>query len=418
MLSFIRWFVFLFILFAVLAAGAGGLYTWSQTRSTEKYTTAKVTRGDVEVVVNSTGTVKPVRSVSIGAFVSGPIAEIFVDYNSVVKKGDLLARIDPRLTQAAVDRDKATLATQRAEVARVTALLQQALNNEERAKKLSAVNKDYISENEMDQLVFTRKSLQAQLQVAEAAVRQAEASLSNSEANLEFTKIISPVDGIVIERKVDPGQTMAAAFQTPEMFIVAPDLEKKMHVYATVDEADIGLIRKAKDQGQIVRFTVDAYPEELFEGTVYQIRKSSTTTQNVVTYPVLIETTNPDLKLFPGMTANISFQIDIRKNVLRIPTLALRFVPLPSQVREEDRSRVESKANGEDNKRLSAAEKAAAAKARRERLVWVKTDAGLKAVPVKLGLMDANYAELLEGEMSEGDLLVTGLENPAIRTSR
>lgn len=408
-----RWLIFLVILGGIFTAIGSAVYSWNQQRSIPRYVTAKVSRGNVEVVVNSTGTIKPVQSVTVGAFVSGPIAEILVDFNSVVKKGDLLARIDPRLPEAAVDRDRAALATQKAEYNRVNALLQQAKNNEERARKLRAVNKDYLSDVELDQYYYAAQALTAQLELAQATIEQAKATLKNSDANLKYTEIRSPVDGIVIERKVDPGQTVAATFQTPELFIVAPDLEKHMYVYATVDEADIGLIRKAQEQNQTVKFTVDAYPEELFSGKVFQVRKSATTTQNVVTYPVVLETTNPGMKLMPGMTANISFQIEVRENVLRIPSLALRFVPLPSQVRPADKHYLEATApeNVENTKRLSASDKAAAAKARKERLVWTQELDGLRAIPVKLGLMDTAHAEVLEGDVKEGQSLVTGLEN-------
>lgn len=409
-----RWLFFLLLFVGIVAGVGGGLYVWGQNRAVVKYLTTKVSRGNVEVVVNSTGTIKPVRSVTVGSFASGPIAEILVDFNSEVKKGDLLAKIDPRLMQASVDRDRATLATSRAELARVEALLQQAKNNEERARKLRAVNKDYLSDVELDQYQYARLALVAQKALAEAQIKQAEASLKNSEANLAYTDIRSPVDGIVIDRKVDPGQTVAATFQTPELFIVAPDLEKHMHVFATVDEADIGQIDKAKERGQAVKFTVDAYPGELFEGKIHQVRKSGTTTQNVVTYPVVIETSNPEMKLKPNMTANISFQIELRENVLRIPSLALRFVPLPSQVRPEDKHYVDATAlDTENTKRLSASDKAAAAKARKERLVWMQSPTGLRAVPVKLGLMDTNFAEVLSGDVKEGDLLVTGVETAA-----
>jgi HlyD family secretion protein len=381
-------------------------------RSAPLYRTAPVSRGRVETAVNSTGTVKPVHSVSIGAFVSGPIAEIYVDFNSAVKKGDLLARIDPRLLQAAVDRDEATLNTQKAERARIDALLQQAKNNEERARKLLKINKDYLSDTEMDQYYYTRLSTEAQLKLADASIAQARANLKNSETNLGYTEVRSPVDGIVIERKVDPGQTMAASFQTPELFIVAPDMDKYMHVFASVDEADIGLIRGAQERNQGVKFTVDAYPQELFEGRIFQVRKNSTTTQNVVTYPVVIEAPNPELKLMPGMTANISFQIEAKDDVVRVPTAALRFFPQPWQVHPADRhyldGRVERDAEGPG--RVSASEKAAAARNRQRRLVWVQEGPLLRAVPVVLGLMDNQYAELVEGPLEEGRALVTGIE--------
>ena len=160
-------------------------------------------------------------------------------------------------------------------------------------------------------------------------------------ANLEYTEIRSPEDGIVIERKVDPGQTVAAQLQTPELFTIAPEMDKHVYVYASVDEADIGQIRRAKEQGRVVKFTVNAYPGDLFDGNIFEIRMNSTTTQNVVTYPVIIEAKNPNMKLMPGMTANISFQIETKENVLRLPAAALRFMPQPSQVRPEDRQLVE-----------------------------------------------------------------------------
>lgn len=380
-----------------------------------KYRTATVSEGRIESVVNSTGTIKPVRSVMIGAFVSGPIQEIYVDFNSVVKENDLLARIDPRLLQAVVDRDEANLAAQKAELDRINALLLQAIRNEERAKKLQEVREDYVSGVEMDQYRFARESLEAQLALAQAAILQAEASLKNSQANLGYTEIRSPVDGIVIERKVDVGQTVAASFQTPEMFVVAPDMEKEMHVFASVDEADIGEIMRAQAQDQPVKFTVDAYPEDIFEGKVYQIRKSSTTTQNVVTYPVVISAPNPDLKLLPGMTANISFQIEVKEKVKRLPMAAIRYFPPVNLVRTEDRHYIDGQTpmeeeNDENNRQISASEKVQFARNRMKRVVWVEEKGGLlRAVPVVLGLTDNQHAEIIEGELEVGQKVVIGV---------
>jgi HlyD family secretion protein len=384
--------------------------------STPQYLTGKVSRGKVEQVVNSTGTVKPVRSVLVGAFVSGPIQEIYVDFNSSVKQDQLLATIDPRLWSAAVDRDRAALRTQQADLARVEALLQQAKNNEERARKLRELNKDYISDQEMDQYRYTRLSNEAQRNLAEASIHQAQANLKTSEANLGYCEIRSPVAGIVIERKVDPGQTVAASFQTPELFVVAPDMDKHMYVFASVDEADIGLIRTAQEGYRPVHFTVDAYPQDLFDGKIYQVRKSSTTTQNVVTYPVVIEAKNPELKLMPGMTANISFLIEARENVLRLPASALRFVPKSAQARPEDRHYLDgiSSDQPDGTTRLSASQKAGQARARSKRIVWVQEGPLLRAVPVTLGLADNVVAEILEGNLEEGQAVVTGIEDPAL----
>jgi HlyD family secretion protein len=409
-----KWLIILGLLGAAGTAVAVPVASWWQKRNAPKYTTAAVSKGRVETVVNSTGTVKPARQVTIGAFVSGPISEIFVDFNGVIKKDQLLARIDPRLPQAAVDRDRATLATQRAELKRVEAQLQQAKNNEERALKLMAVNKDYLSGTEFDQFHFSRLTLEAQAELAKASIQQAEANLKNSEANLGYTEIRAPVDGIVIERKVEPGQTVAASFQTPELFIVAPDMDKMMHVFASVDEADIGQIRTAQSRGRAVKFTVDAYPGDLFEGKIWQVRNSSATTQNVVTYPVVIEAPNPELKLMPGMTANISFQIDHKDDVLRVPAAALRYVPPPERVREQDKHHVEAKPTNphESAPAKTATEKVDLARKRQERIVWAQDGERLRAIPVTLGLIENQFAEVVKGELADGQALVTGTETP------
>lgn len=413
-----RLFKWLLLLGVLGAVGAGIAFAsprafWQRWRGAPRYRTVEVSRGRVETVVNSTGTIKPIRSVAVGAFVSGPILEVYIDHNSSVHKGQLLARIDPRLLEANVLRDRATLDTQRAELKRIEALLEQAFNNKERALKLMKANKDYLSEVEMDQYKFTHLAFEAQYDLAKAQIAQAEASLKNTETNLEYTKIIAPVDGIVMDRKVDPGQTVAASFQTPELFIIAPEMDKRLHVFASVDEADIGLIQTAKEHDQPVRFTVAAYPGELFEGRIYQVRLNHTTTQNVVTYPVIIEAPNLKMKLTPGMTATISFPIEAKENVLRVPAAALRFFPQPAQIHPDDRHYLESDPNREQDSgaRLSATDKAAAARNRHRRLVWVREGEWLRAVPVVLGLMDNHHAELLEGALTEGQALVTATES-------
>ena len=401
----------LIVLVGVLVGAAVRLRSWWQQHSVPKYLTAAVSRGRVETVVNSTGTVKPVLSVSVGAFTSGPIAQVFVDFNSVVKKDQVLAIIDPKLFKAAVERDQAALDSQKADLGRVQALLQQAKNNEQRARKLRAINADYLSDTDLDQYYFTRLTYEAQIKLGEATIKQAEANLKNSEANLGYTRILAPVDGIVIERKVDPGQTVVASYQTPELFTIAPEMEKHMYVFASVDEADIGQLRTAQERGRAVKFTVDAYPGDLFEGKIAQIRKNSTTTQNVVTYPVVIEAPNPKLKLLPGMTANITFPIEAKENVLRVPAAALRFVPPADQVRPEDRHYIEALPTGtmDNGTKRSADEKADLARKRQHRIVWIQGQQ-LQAVPLTLGLIDNQFAEIVSGDVSEGQAVVTGTE--------
>jgi HlyD family secretion protein len=414
---FLRWF-------AIVAVVGGAAYGFTLVPSglwgrgsDSIYRELPVTRGEVISVVNSTGTVQPVLSVQIGSFVSGPIAKTHVDFNSRVKEGDVLADIDPRLFKARIAQDEAALAHRTADRARVAALLEQAQNNERRAFELRKTKSSYISEAEIDQVTAERKSLEAQLDLAEASIQEAEAALSTSRTNLEYTVIKSPVDGVIIDRKIDPGQTVAAQFQTPVLFVVAPEMEKRMYVYAQVDEADIGLIRAAKERNEPVKFTVDAYPDDLFSGEIYQIRLNPQTVQNVVTYTVVVQAPNAELKLIPGITANLSFQIEKHENVLRIPNAALRFYPRTEQVHEEFRPLLEgtgfdqeTQAEAEANaSRRSAAEKVEASRTRNRRHVWVLDGELLKAIEVNTGISDNENTELVSGELKEGDKLVTGI---------
>jgi HlyD family secretion protein len=280
-------------------------------------------------------------------------------------------------------------------------------------------NMDFIAQAEIDKFTYSCDSLAAQLELAEAAVKQADAQLAFSQAQLQYTNIVAPEDGTIINRKIDPGQTVAAQFQTPEMFILAPDMRKVMYVHASVDEADIGLIQDAQKKGLPVRFTVDAHPSDLFVGQILEIRLSSTTTQNVVTYPVVISVPNPELKLLPGMTASISFEVDRRSNVLKIPNAALRFFPQPQHVRAEDKPLLEGQHDQSQNNEqsdenlLSADERAEVRRKRNRRHVWVADKLLLRAVEVQVGLADSRYAELVEGPLKLNDALVTGIQ-PAI----
>ena len=426
----------LVLVLVVLVAAGGVAYPYARSywkaRNAPKFRTAQVVRGEIVSVVNATGNVQPKLRVQIGSFVSGPIVKLNVDYNDEVRKVDpdaempeeekekyLLAEIDPRIYKANVTRDRAARARAEADLERVKALLQQAENDYQRALDLQKENEDYISGKEIDQYKYNKLALEAEVDVAKAALDQAQANLENSEANLGYTKIYSPVDGIVIDRKIDEGQTLAAQFQTPELFVVAPDMDKQMYVYASVDEADIGLIRQAKENEHPVFFTVDAYPEDLFEGRIYQIRKNPTTTQNVVTYPVVVTTPNPEMKLLPGMTANLSFQIEKRKDVVKVPNAALRFYPKKEQVREEDQEILEGTDEEEEGRKdpnedsgdlRSAIQRILARKERNRRHVWVQEGERLKAIEITPGLNDYKFTELVSGDLKEGQELVTGLK--------
>lgn len=409
---------------------------WLAERSRPRFRTAKLETGDLRLTVNASGEIKPVLSVKIGSFVSGPILKLHVDFNDEVVKDQLLAEIDPRIYDAAVSRDLAALLTRKAELARVKAELQRAINDEKRSLALKAENADYIAQAELDQYRFGREALEAQLAVAEAGIQQAQANLETSQANVNYTKITSPVDGIVIDRKIDPGQTLAASFQTPELFVIAPELRKKVHLFASVDEADIGLIKTAKETGQPVFFTVDAYPGQIFDkGVIEQIRLSSTVTQSVVTYPVIVASENPDLKLLPGMTAQITFQVSELRNVLKIPNAALRFPPEKAHVREQDQKYLElsfsteaetgSKATSSQQPPVDDAAKAAVAATKR--IVWVQettAEAGgkstinpdnpwsgkLKAVEITIADSDYRFTHVVSGPLKPGDEVVVGLK--------
>lgn len=405
------------VLAGAVAAAYPTLSKWRKERNTPQWREEVVTKGTIISTVNSTGTIKPVMSVQVGSFVSGPIDDSvpLAEFNQEVKKGDPLAKIDPRIYEASRLRDLAVVKIRVADVTRAEALLKQATNDEARAKSLDAENTDFISDAEMDQVKFNRMSLAAQLEVAKASLEQAEANLENSEANLDYTNINAPVDAIVINRTIEPGGTLAAQFQTPELFVLAPNMREEMHVYASVDEADIGLIRDAQRRSNRVEFTVDAYPDDLFEGTIKEVRFNSTTTQNVVTYPVLVTTTNPELKLLPGMTASISFHVEEQNDVLKIPNAALRFYPPEVYVREEDKKILEGgavfDAEAEDDGTevtLSASEQAEASRKNSLRHVWVAEEGKLRAVEVEVGISDSKYSELVSGELKEDMKLVVG----------
>ncbi|WP_448580437.1 efflux RND transporter periplasmic adaptor subunit [Thermaurantiacus sp.] len=296
------------ILIPVLALLAG-LAWWQfgrKTSSGDRYQTSEVVRGDLVEVISANGTLNPVTLVNVGVQVSGTVEKIHADFNDEVKEGQILLELDPRLFRARLAQSEANLANQRAQAALAEA-------NRKRSEALLARN--FISELAYEQAVATAESTRAQVAAAEAAVAQ-------DRANLAFSVVRSPVDGIVISRQVDIGQTVAASFQTPTLFIIARDLTK-MQIEAAVAESDIGRVQL----GQPVTFTVDAFGQRQFEGVVSQIRLNPSTQQNVVTFTVIIAVDNPDGKLLPGMTATASFKVRDLKNALLIPNAAMSFRP-------------------------------------------------------------------------------------------
>jgi len=369
----------------------GGFYLLQNRGNGVQFKTARVSRGDIRATVTATGTVSAVTTVLVGTQVSGTVKQIFVDYNSPVKKGQLLAQIDPALSEARVAQARANLQAAAANVEKAEAALQDANRTLERNRTLFARN--FIARSDLDTADTNRLSALAQLNVAKAQVEQQKAALNEEETSLHYTRILSPVDGTVISRNVDIGQTVAASFQTPTLFSIAQDLTR-MQIDTNVDEADIGRVRV----GQPVQFTVDAYPDSTFPGRVSEIRNAPTTIQNVVTYDVVVKVANPELKLKPGMTANVSLITALEKGVLKVPNAALRFKWPPAGTAPD---RGSTGAAGAD--RPQAVRAANGAKTQG---VWVLDGQKPRRAPLTLGISDGNDTAVLSGELKEGDAVI------------
>ncbi len=343
--------------------------------SANAYITRKVKKGEIIEKVTASGIINPISTINIGTQVSGTISEIYVDYNTKVKKDQILAQIDPSLFQATVAQRKAALDIAKAQVNVVKNDIVYYKKHLDRVKKLN--KSQYSADKELESAQRDYDNAIAQLALNEAQVSQAEAALQAAEIDLRYTRIVSPVDGIVVSKVVEVGQTVAASFQTPTLFNVAEDLTK-MQIETSVVEADIA---KVKD-GQRVEFSVDSFPDEIFTGIVTQVRNEAITTSNVVTYEVIIEIDNHELKLKPGMTANVEIITSQKEDALLVPNKALRFYV--------------TDANGE-TKRYA------------DKGVWTIQNGKLKRIVVKTGISDEDYTEILEGNLREGMSVV--LEN-------
>src|SRR5688572_14726081 len=304
----------------LLGGGAYAYYRYSQKPEPPTITTARVTRGDLAETVGATGALQAVTTVQVGTQVSGTIQELNADFNSLVRKGQVLARLDPSLIQSQIEQARANLIRAEADLERLRVSLEDSRTKLTRAKELAA--KKLIAQTELEAAEVAVRSAEAQLRSQQAGVTQSQASLRQNQVNLAHTVIESPIDGLVISRNVDVGQTVAASMSAPTLFVLAADLTK-MQVLASLDESDVGRIRP----GQVVRFRVDAFPTDEFTGNVTQVRLQPTTVQNVVTYQTVIDVPNPGLRLKPGMTANVNIEIARRSNVIRVPNTALRFRP-------------------------------------------------------------------------------------------
>jgi len=308
------------LIVVALAVTVGAYYRYRNNGAEPQVTTLPITRGDVVDTVGATGALEAVNTVQVGTQVSGTIQALYADFNSIVRKGQVVARLDPSLFQTQIEQARANLLRAEADVERLRVGLDDARSKLKRAEGLAS--KQLISASELEATQVNVRAAEAQLKSSQAQVTQARASMNQNQVNLAHTVIEAPIDGIVISRNVDVGQTVAASMQAPTLFIIAADLTK-MQVNASIDEADVGRLRP----NQPVRFRVDAYPTEEFLGRVVQVRLQPVTVQNVVTYATVIEVPNPELKLKPGMTANVTIEIARRDDVLRVPNAALRFRP-------------------------------------------------------------------------------------------
>src|SRR5262245_50009047 len=308
------------VLLALAGGGGYAYYKYRKKAPEPTVMTAAVSRGDIADTVGATGTLQAVTTVQVGTQVSGTIQELHADFNSLVKKDQVIARLDPSLFETQIEQGRANLIRAQADLERLKVSLDDARTKQNRARELAG--RQLIPQSELDTAEVNTRSIEAQIRSSQAQVTQAEASLNQNQVNLEHTVIRAPIDGLVISRNVDVGQTVAASMQAPTLFVLAADLTK-MQVVANLDESDVGRIRP----GQHVRFRVDAYPTEDFAGSVAQVRLQPIIQQNVVTYATVIDVPNPELKLKPGMTANVNIEIARRSNVVRIPNTALRFRP-------------------------------------------------------------------------------------------
>jgi HlyD family secretion protein len=309
------------IVIVVLAVGAAvGAYYMRKGGPEPTVSTLPLTRGDIAEVIQATGTLQAVETVDVGTQVSGVVQELYADFNSIVKKGQVIARLDPSLIQTQIEQQQANVIRSEADLDRLKVSLADAKQKLERARELSARN--LIPKTELEAAELNVKTQESQIKSSEAGLNQARSQLNTQQVNLGHTVIRAPIDGIVISRNVDQGQTVAASMSAPTLFVLAADLTK-MQVLANIDESEVGRMRP----GQPVTFRVDAYPAEAFTGTVEQVRLQPSTVQNVVTYQTVISVPNPEYKLMPGMTATVSVEIARRNNVLRVPNAALRFRP-------------------------------------------------------------------------------------------
>jgi HlyD family secretion protein len=370
-----------------------------------EYRTAFVERGPIVSVVEATGTINPVTSVMVGAQVTGKIVSLHADFNSVVKAGEVIARIDPSLFQTKRDQAAANLVNAKAMWSKMQTELAQRKREFDRTQRL--FQRELVSQNDLDMATTAYEAAQAQLEISAAQINQAQALLNTANLDLKYSVIRSPVNGIVISRNVEVGQTVTSGFTTPDLFLIALDLTK-MQVETNVSESDIGAIR----EGQEALFTVDTYPRVNFRGVVRQIRNAPIIVQNVVTYNVVVKVDNHELMLKPGMTATVSITVGRKDDVLLVPNAAFRFSPPeftpvkqkisdagPDVIKPPSSVSPQRTQNGGENQGWKT--------------VWKLNDSGdPTSVPVQPGISDGSVSEVIEGDLRERDKIIIGIVLP------
>ena len=414
---------------AIVIAVAAGIYYYRSDVAAETPTlsTAEVSRGDVIATVEATGTLEAVTTVEVGTQVSGTIKTLGADFNSQVRRGQVIAELDPSLFDTQVAQERATVARLKAEVDRARVQAEDAKVKLGRAQDLA--KQELIAKSDLDAAVSTSNAAEASVKSAEAQLVQAQASLNQAQVNLSHTVIRAPIDGVVIARNVNVGQTVAASMQAPTLFVLAQNL-KEMNVKASVDESDIGKIQLH----QPVRFRVDAYPNETFSGTVSQVRLQPVVEQNVVSYITMIEVPNADLKLKPGMTAAVTIETGRAEDAIKVPNAALRFRPTAEafQALGQKPPEPRQRAQGEFARGTQAGTNARGPQAgtdgqgqRRDRdagngqrnAVWVLADNNLKRVPVQVGITDGTQTVVMNSDLTAGTRVVTGVTTPSTPTA-
>jgi HlyD family secretion protein len=382
----------------VLLALAAGVYFYAKKPAEATFKTLKVEKGSIVSTVSATGTLAAVVTVQVGTQVSGTLAKLYVDFNSPVKKGQPIAQIDPALFLSQREQSRGNFLNAQANLSKAKVAVADTKRTLGRNKQL--LEQGIIAQSELDAAQTAYDQAVAGVQSAEAAIVQTRGALRQAETNLQYATIKSPVDGIVVSRNVDVGQTVAASFQTPTLFTIAQDLTK-MQIDASIDESDISRLKV----GQNVNFTVDAYPDGQFSGTVIQIRNAPIVTQNVVTYVVVIGVDNRELKLKPGMTANVAVQIMKKDDVLKIPNAALRFKPKGTKDEKAGKGGTPVKGAG------------MAKRGGGLRVYLLSKENKPVAVPVKTGIAGDGFVELTEGTLKENDEVITDQVMPEKKPS-